>query len=163
MEFRTIKNRMVSSGILLEEEGQLSFFNDEKPKKKKEVKYRLITEKELDTFLAKLKPVKVLCVDTETSSLNIQEAELAGVALSFKENEGYYIPTIENEESIINKIKPFLENPEVKIIGHNLKYDIQVLRKFGIYISGNVFDTMLAHYLINPESSHSQMFCLKII
>ena len=154
MEFRTIKNRMVSSGILLEEEGQLSFFNDEKPKKKKEVKYRLITEKELDTFLAKLKPVKVLCVDTETSSLNIQEAELAGVALSFKENEGYYIPTLENAESAINKIKPFLENPEVKIIGHNLKYDIQVLRKFGIYISGNVFDTMLAHYLINPESSH---------
>ncbi len=154
MEFRTIKNRMVSSGILLEEEGQLSFFNDEKPKKKKEVKYRLITEKELDTFLAKLKPVKVLCVDTETSSLNIQEAELAGVALSFKENEGYYIPTLENAESVINKIKPFLENPEVKIIGHNLKYDIQVLRKFGIYISSNVFDTMLAHYLINPESSH---------
>ena len=104
--------------------------------------------------MAKLKPVKVLCVDTETSSLNIQEAELAGVALSFKENEGYYIPTLENAESIINKIKPFLENPEVKIIGHNLKYDIQVLRKFGIYISGNVFDTMLAHYLINPESSH---------
>ena len=154
MEFRTIKNRMVSSGILLEEEGQLSFFNDEKPKKKKEVKYSLITEKELDAFLAKLKPEKALCVDTETSSLNIQEAELAGIALSFKENEGYYIPTLENAESIINKIKPFLENPEVKIIGHNLKYDIQVLRKFGIYISGNVFDTMLAHYLINPESSH---------
>jgi len=154
MEFRTIKNRMVSSGILLEEEGQLSFFNDEKPKKKKEVKYSLITEKELDAFLAKLKPEKTLCVDTETSSLNIQEAELAGIALSFKENEGYYIPTLENAEGIINKIKPFLENPEVKIIGHNLKYDIQVLRKFGIYISGNVFDTMLAHYLINPESSH---------
>ncbi len=154
MEFRTIKNRMVSSGILLEEEGQLSFFNDEKPKKKKEVKYSLITEKELDAFLAKLKLEKALCVDTETSSLNIQEAELAGIALSFKENEGYYIPTLENAEGIINKIKPFLENPEVKIIGHNLKYDIQVLRKFGIYISGNVFDTMLAHYLINPESSH---------
>ena len=155
MEFRTIKNRMVSSGILLEEEeGQLSFFNDEKPQKKKEVKYNLITENKLDTFLTKLKSVKELCVDTETSSLNIQEAELAGIALSFKKNEGYYIPTLKNTETILNKIKLFLENPEVKIIGHNLKYDIQILRKFGINISKNVFDTMLAHYLINPESSH---------
>ena len=156
MEFRTIKNRMISSGILLEEEeeGQLSFFNDDKSKKKKEVKYSLITENKLDAFLTKLTSVKQLCVDTETSSLNIQEAELAGIALSFKENEGYYIPTLENTETILNKIKLFLENPEVKIIGHNLKYDIQILRKFGINISKNVFDTMLAHYLINPESSH---------
>ena len=156
MEFRTIKNRMISSGILLEEEeeGQLSFFNDDKSKKKKEVKYSLITENKLDAFLPKLTSVKELCVDTETSSLNIQEAELAGIALSFKENEGYYIPTLENTETILNKIKLFLENPEVKIIGHNLKYDIQILRKFGINISKNVFDTMLAHYLINPESSH---------
>ena len=156
MEFRTIKNRMISSGILLEEEeeGQLSFFKDDKSKKKKEVKYSLITENKLDAFLTKLTSVKELCVDTETSSLNIQEAELAGIALSFKENEGYYIPTLENTETILNKIKLFLENPEVKIIGHNLKYDIQILRKFGINISKNVFDTMLAHYLINPESSH---------
>ena len=156
MEFRTIKNRMISSGILLEEEeeGQLSFFNDDKSKKKKEVKYSLITENKLDAFLTKLTSVKELCVDTETSSLNIQEAELAGIALSFKENEGYYIPTLENTETILNKIKLFLENPEIKIIGHNLKYDIQILRKFGINISKNVFDTMLAHYLINPESSH---------
>ena len=129
MEFRTIKNRMISSGILLEEEeeGQLSFFNDDKSKKKKEVKYSLITENKLDAFLTKLTSVKELCVDTETSSLNIQEAELAGIALSFKENEGYYIPTLENTETILNKIKLFLENPEVKIIGHNLKYDIQIL------------------------------------
>ena len=156
MEFRTIKNRMISSGILLEEEeeGQLSFFNDDKSKKKKEVKYSLITENKLDAFLTKLTSVRELCVDTETSSLNIQEAELAGIALSFKENEGYYIPTLENTETILNKLKLFLENPEVKIIGHNLKYDIQILRKFGINISKNVFDTMLAHYLINPESSH---------
>ena len=156
MEFRTIKNRMISSGILLEEEeeGQLSFFNDDKSKKKKEVKYSLITENKLDAFLTKLTSVKEICVDTETSSLNIQEAELAGIALSFKENEGYYIPTLENTETILNKIKLFLENPEIKIIGHNLKYDIQILRKFGINISKNVFDTMLAHYLINPESSH---------
>ena len=124
------------------------------PKKKKEVKYSPITENKLDAFLTKLTSVKELCVDTETSSLNIQEAELAGIALSFKENEGYYIPTLENTETILNKIKLFLENPEVKIIGHNLKYDIQILRKFGINISKNVFDTMLAHYLINPESSH---------
>ena len=155
MEFRTIKSRMIKSGILSEsEEGQLSFFSEKTTAKKKEVNYKLISEGEIDDLLTKLSLVTELCVDTETSSLNIQEAELAGVAISFKENEGYYIPTIKNQEKIINKLKPHLENPNKQIIGHNLKYDIQILRKFGVNISNNVFDTMLAHYLINPEASH---------
>ena len=155
MEFRTIKSRMIKSGILSEsEEGQLSFFSKKTTAKKKEVNYKLISEGEIDDLLTKLSLVTELCVDTETSSLNIQEAELAGVAISFKENEGYYIPTIKNQEKIINKLKPHLENPNKQIIGHNLKYDIQILRKFGVNISNNVFDTMLAHYLINPEASH---------
>ena len=155
MEFRTIKSRMIKSGILSEsEEGQLSFFSEKTTAKKKEVNYKLISEGEIDDLLTKLNLVTELCVDTETSSLNIQEAELAGVAISFKENEGYYIPTIKNQEKIINKLKPHLENPNKQIIGHNLKYDIQILRKFGVNISNNVFDTMLAHYLINPEASH---------
>ena len=155
MEFRTIKSRMIKSGILSEsEEGQLSFFSEKTTAKKKEVNYKLISEGEIDDLLTKLNLVTELCVDTETSSLNIQEAELAGVAISFKENEGYYIPTIKNQEKIINKLKPHLENPNKQIIGHNLKYDIQILRKFGVNISKNVFDTMLAHYLINPEASH---------
>ena len=155
MEFRTIKSRMIKSGILSEsEEGQLSFFSEKTTAKKKEVNYKLISEGEIDDLITKLSLVTELCVDTETSSLNIQEAELAGVAISFKENEGYYIPTIKNQEKIINKLKPHLENPNKQIIGHNLKYDIQILRKFGVNISNNVFDTMLAHYLINPEASH---------
>ena len=155
MEFRTIKTRMVNAGILSEkEEGQLSFFSEEKPDKKSTVNYRMILEEEVDSFLMKLNSVDELCVDTETSSLNIQEAELAGIALCFKENEGYYLPTLKNKERIIEKIKPHLENPKTKIIGHNLKYDIQILRKFGINISNNIFDTMLAHYLISPEASH---------
>ena len=155
MEFRTIKSRMIKSGILSEsEEGQLSFFSEKTTAKKKEVNYKLISEGEIDDLLTKLSLVTELCVDTETSSLNIQEAELAGVAISFKENEGYYIPTIKNQEKIINKLKPHLENPNKQIIGHNLKYDIQILRKFGVNISNNVFDTMLAHYLLSPEASH---------
>ena len=155
MEFRTIKTRMLKAGILSEsKEGQLSFFSKETTEKKKEVNYNLISENEIDGFLMKLNSATEICVDTETSSLNIQEAELAGIAISFKENEGYYIPTIQNQEKIINKLKPHLENPKKLIIGHNLKYDIQILRQFGVNISNNVFDTMLAHYLINPEASH---------
>ena len=155
MEFRTIKTRMLKAGILSEsKEGQLSFFSKETTEKKKEVNYNLISENEIDGFLMKLNSATEICVDTETSSLNIQEAELAGIAISFKENEGYYIPTIQNQEKIINKLKPHLENPKKLIIGHNLKYDVQILRKFGVNISNNVFDTMLAHYLINPEASH---------
>ena len=86
--------------------------------------------------------------------MNIQDAELAGIAFSFDHDEAYYLPTLKDKDIVINKIKPILENPSVKIIGHNLKYDLQILKKFGINISKNVFDTMLAHYLISPESSH---------
>ena len=155
MEFRTIRARMVSYGILSEKEDkQLSFFSSDSLKKQKAKKYNLIQSKNLDSFLKKAKRAKELCVDTETSSLNIQDAELAGIAFSFDNDEAYYVPTLEDKESVIDKIKPILENPSVKVIGHNLKYDLQILKKFGINVSRNVFDTMLAHYLISPESSH---------
>ena len=155
MEFRTIRSRMISYGILSEkEDNQLSFFSSDSSKKEKSKKYKLLQSQDLDSFLKKAKQAKELCVDTETSSLNIQDAELAGIAFSFDHDEAYYLPTLKDKDIVINKIKPILENPSVKIIGHNLKYDLQILKKFGVNISKNVFDTMLAHYLISPESSH---------
>lgn len=155
MEFRTIKNRMISSGILLEqEEGQLDFFSNQSSVETENLKYKLIDKNNLDDLVKSLTLSKSLCVDTETSSLNIQEAELAGIALSNEEKKGYYIPTLNDCDEVIYKLKPLLENPSIMIIGHNLKYDLQILKKYDINIKENVFDTMLAHYLINPESSH---------
>ena len=155
MEFRTIKNRMISSGILLEqEEGQLGFFSNQSSVETENLKYKLIDKNNLDDLVKSLTLSKSLCVDTETSSLNIQEAELAGIALTNEEKKGYYIPTLNDCDEVIYKLKPLLENPSIMIIGHNLKYDLQILKKYNINIKENVFDTMLAHYLINPESSH---------
>ena len=155
MEFRTIKNRMISSGLLLEqEEGQLDFFSNQTSAETENLNYKLIDKNKLDDLVKSLALSKSICVDTETSSLNIQEAKLAGIALSDGEKKGYYIPTVNDHNEIINKLKPLLENPSIMIIGHNLKYDLQILKKYNINIKENVFDTMLAHYLINPESSH---------
>ena len=155
MEFRTIKNRMISSGLLLEqEEGQLDFFSNQTSAETENLNYKLIDKNNLDDLVKSLALSKSICVDTETSSLNIQEAKLAGIALSDGEKKGYYIPTVNDHNEIINKLKPLLENPSIMIIGHNLKYDLQILKKYNINIKENVFDTMLAHYLINPESSH---------
>ena len=157
LEFRTIKNRMVSQGLLVEkkEEQQLGFFSSPKTSIDQEgVNYKIVKENELDSLLNKMKERKEICFDTETSSLSIQEAELAGIAFSYKNKEAYYVPTTQNTDKILNKLKSILENQNIKLIGHNLKYDIQILKKYNVNVSDNVFDTMIAHYLINPEASH---------
>ena len=156
LEFRTIKNRMISQGILIEKkEEQLEFFSSSKTSIDEEgVNYKIINENELDSLVNKIRDSKEVCFDTETSSLNIQKAELAGIALSVKSKEAYYIPTTQNTTKILNKLKPILENQQIRLIGHNLKYDIQILKKYNVSVSENVFDTMIAHYLINPEANH---------
>ena len=156
LEFRTIKNRMITQGLLTEKkEEQLGFFSLPKTSiDQEEVNYKIIKENELDSLVDKVKESEEMCFDTETSSLNIQEAELAGIAFSVKSKEAYYVPTIQNTSKILNKLKPILENENIKLIGHNLKYDIQILKKYNVNVSENVFDTMIAHYLINPEASH---------
>ena len=156
LEFRTIKNRMISQGIINEKKNeQLSFFGtDIKKVEKVNVSYNIVDADQIDQFVKKILLSDELCIDTETSSINIEEAEIAGIAFSNKEYSAYYIPTIEDSQEIINKLKPVFESKSIKFIGHNLKYDLQILKKYGIEAPINIFDTMIAHYLINPESSH---------
>ena len=156
LEFRTIKNRMVSQGIIHEKKNeQLSFFDsDIKKKEKLNVSYEIVDADHIDQFVKKILLSDELCIDTETSSLNIEEAEIAGIAFSNKEYYAYYVPTIKDRQEIINKLKPVFESKSIKFIGHNLKYDLQILKKYGIEAPINIFDTMIAHYLINPETSH---------
>ncbi len=109
-------------------------------------------------LLNKLTQQKSVCFDTETTSLNTFEAELVGVSFSFEKGKGYYVPIPENREqanTIIEKFKSFFENENIEKIAQNLKYDLKVLLNYGIEIKGSHFDTMLAHYLINPDMRHN--------
>ena len=101
---------------------------------------------------------KSFCFDTETTSLDANDCELVGLSFSIKPGEGWYIPLSIDQtdcQNTLNEFKCVLENPQIGKIGQNLKYDILVLNWYGIHVQGELFDTMLAHYLIDPDSRHN--------
>ena len=109
-------------------------------------------------LLKKLLSQKSVCFDTETTSLDSLQAELLGIAFSWDNHKGYYlsIPKDQHQSQIvIQEFRPFFENKEIEKIGHNLKYDLKVLLKNQIIVEGPLFDTMIAHYLINPDMRHN--------
>ncbi len=109
-------------------------------------------------FMEKLMQQKSVCFDTETTSLNPLEAELVGIAFSWEAKKGFYIPIPEDKETalgILEELRPFFESEAIEKIGQNLKYDIKVMKNYGIEVKGKLFDTMLAHYLINPDMRHN--------
>lgn len=109
-------------------------------------------------FLQNLMKQTAVCFDTETTGLNPLTAELVGIAFSWESAKGFYIPFPQNRaeaQEIIEELRPFFENENIEKIGQNLKYDIKVLNKYNIDVKGKCFDTMLAHYLINPDMRHS--------
>jgi DNA polymerase-1 len=98
------------------------------------------------------------CFDTETTGLDANDCELVGMSFSIKPGEGWYIPFSTDQtdcQNTLNEFKSVLENPQIAKIGQNLKYDILVLNWYGIHVQGELFDTMLAHYLIDPDSRHN--------
>ncbi|MGC6524985.1 MAG: DNA polymerase I [Flavobacteriaceae bacterium] len=111
-----------------------------------------------DLFLKQLLEKKSVCFDTETTSLNPLQAKLVGIAFSWEAHKGFYIPFPDEEEKaqqLIEKLRPFFENENIEKIGQNLKYDIKVLHKYNLSVEGPLFDTMIAHYLINPDMRHN--------
>lgn len=109
-------------------------------------------------FLQNLMKQTSVCFDTETTSINPLEAQLVGIAFSWEATKGFYIPFPEEKEKaqeLIEELRPFFESEEIEKIGQNLKYDIKVLDKYGVDVKGKLFDTMLAHYLINPDMRHN--------
>ncbi|GGD82815.1 DNA polymerase I [Planktosalinus lacus] len=109
-------------------------------------------------FLQNLMKQTSVCFDTETTSLDPLEAELVGIAFSWEIGKGFYLPFPENKEEvqeIIEQLRPFFEAETIEKVGQNLKYDIKVLAKYNVTIKGKLFDTMLAHYLINPDMRHN--------
>ncbi|MEY3055533.1 MAG: hypothetical protein RLZZ614_54, partial [Bacteroidota bacterium] len=100
---------------------------------------------------------KEVCIDTETTGINANNVELVGLSFSYKEHEGFYVP-IENEteaKKILALFEPLFKNKDIVWIGQNLKYDFLVLKWYGVELLGKTFDTMLAHYVIEPEGRRS--------
>lgn len=109
-------------------------------------------------FLQNLMKQKSVCFDTETTGLNPLIAELVGIAFSWETGKGFYIPFPEDKDEaqkLIEELRPFFEAEDIEKIGQNLKYDIKVLAKYNVEVKGKLFDTMLAHYLINPDMRHN--------
>ncbi|WP_299523262.1 DNA polymerase I [Winogradskyella sp.] len=99
-----------------------------------------------------------VCFDTETTSINPLQAELVGIAFSWETGKGFYMPFPEDRQEaqeLLEELRPFFESESIEKIGQNLKYDIKVLAKYNIEVKGKLFDTMLAHYLINPDMRHN--------
>ena len=179
LEFRTLAKRVFgasSTGIVKPENAQLSMFGDSHPKeiepeessKEPEERknlystihdYHLIdTQKLIKELVSYLELQEEFCFDTETTSIDARDAELVGIAFSYVPGEAYYIPVPEDRKQvmeIINLIKPVMENDSIGKIGQNIKYDILVLKNYGIEVKGKLFDTMLAHYLFEPDMRHN--------
>ena len=109
-------------------------------------------------LIEELNSQKAICFDTETTGLDANDCELVGLSFSVKPGEGWYLPLPADQEDckkLINEFKSLFENPQIAKIGQNIKYDILVLNWYGIHVQGELFDTMLAHYLIDPDSRHN--------
>ena len=141
--------------------GQGKSFNENSKENLKTVRhnYQFINSpKGRSLLLKKILSQKSVCFDTETTSLDSLQAELVGIAFSWDNHKGYYlsIPKDQHQSQIvIQEFRPFFENKEIEKIGHNLKYDLKVLLKNEIIVEGPLFDTMIAHYLINPDMRHN--------
>lgn len=108
-------------------------------------------------LIEKLLQQKEVCFDTETTSLDALSAELVGISFSYEIGKGYYVPfpqDFQEAKELAEEFRPFFEAEHILKIGHNLKYDYKVLHKYGISPKGNSFDTMIAHYLLNPDMRH---------
>ena len=121
--------------------------------------YHLIQGTEnIEQLIQELLQQKEICFDTETTNIDANEAELVGISFSFKTTEGYYIPCPANKketETILKQFEPLFKKEDILWVGQNIKYDLLVLKWYGIELKGKFFDTMLAHYLIEPEGRRS--------
>ena len=121
--------------------------------------YRLVDTPELRQSLAYyLGLQESFCFDSETTAIDPVEADLVGLSFAYRKGEAFYVPVPESHQeaqAVVDVFRPVLENTAITKIGQNLKYDVLMLKKYGVEVQGNLFDTMLAHYLIEPEQRHN--------
>lgn len=116
------------------------------------------TQEKIDELLQKLNTSDKICFDTETTSVDANNCELVGMSFSIVPHEAYYIPVSANQEEakkLVHQFKPLLENKQITKIGQNIKFDQLVLKWYDVDVQGVLFDTMLAHYLIDADTKHN--------
>ena len=181
LEFKGLKSKILkkSENIQKPVNGQLDLFADFAPEGSKETEYsnletlktvvhdyQLIENEDdllklRDFFLTK----EILSLDTETTSTNAIDAELVGLSFAVEEHQAFYVPIPENREEAQKRVEIFrsvYENEKILKIGQNLKYDLEVLRNYDIELKGKMWDTMIAHYLIQPELRHNMDYMAEI-
>lgn len=121
--------------------------------------YRLVDTPELRASLIEYLSLQTsLCFDSETTALDPVEADLVGLSFAYRTGEAFYVPVPPDRaeaQAIVDEFKPVFENAQIEKIGQNLKYDLLMLKKYGVEVQGKLFDTMIAHYLIEPEMRHN--------
>ncbi len=131
-----------------------------------DVDYQLIdTEEKRREIIQKLITTEILSIDTETTGTEPMEAELVGMSFSDAENHAYYVPVpAERTEAlkIVNEFRPLYENEKTMKVGQNIKYDMIILQNYGVQVKGQLFDTMLAHYILQPELRHNMDYLAEI-
>ena len=182
LEFKSFANRVLkkSQNIQIKATGELNLFGAELDDGQEEQKnasfdtiktiphkYKLIdTEDDAKLLCDFLITKQILSLDTETTSTNAINAELVGLSFAVEEKEAYYVAIPTNREEalkFVNIFKPLYENPEILKVGQNIKYDYEVLMNYGVEIKGKMFDTMIAHYLIQPELYHNMDYLAEVL
>ena len=124
----------------------------------KSIYQRIESFEELKLLVEKMMKQEIVAFDTETEGLNALETDIVGISFSWQKGIGYYLPIKYNKsvhEKSFEILKPFFESTEIIKVGHNIKFDIQVLQKYNVKVSSPIYDTMVAHYLINPDMRHN--------
>ena len=128
--------------------------------------YQLIdTEDKINDFLRIILTKKIISLDTETTNTDAMSAELVGMSFSYAENQAFYVPVPKDREEaqkIVDKFKPVFENEKSIKVGQNIKYDMIVLGNYGVSIKGQMFDTMIAHYVLQPELHHGMDYLAEV-
>ncbi len=124
------------------------------------------TEAEIEELTALLAAVKEFCFDTETNTVEAINAELVGISFATEPHTAFFVPFPEDQKAaalLLAHFKPIFENPNIKKIGQNIKFDLIVLQNYGVKLHGELFDTMIAHYLLNPELRHGMDYLAEIL
>ena len=180
LEFRNLARRVLGEEIVVtkvaDASGQMDLFGtqslveEQAPTETSEFKtiatekpsYHLITKpEERKELLELLMKQKSVCFDTETDSIEALHANIVGMSFSYKTREAFYVATptdFSEAKKIVEEFKPFFESESIEKIAHNIKFDIKVINRYGVKVNAPLFDTMIAHYLINPDSKQSMDF-----
>ncbi len=185
LEFRNLARRVLGEEIVVTQtnnpgDGQMDLFGtqslveEQTPKETSEYKtlvtekpsYHLITKpEERKELLELLLAQKSVCFDTETDSIEPLHANIVGMSFSYKEREAFYVATpndYESAKAIVQEFKPFFESESIEKVAHNIKFDIKVINRYDVDVKAPLFDTMIAHYLINPDSKQSMDYLAEL-